>query len=85
MDKRWMDECHVVEAYLINVHFHHHQSSSLGRESMEMDGWMKVMWWRPTLSMVIFTIIILHLWGGKVWMDECQVVGGLYLVNGHFT
>jgi uncharacterized membrane protein len=50
------------------------------------DGWMNVMWWRrPTLSMVIFTIIILHLWGGKVWMDECQVVGGLYLVNGHFT
>jgi hypothetical protein len=30
-----MDECHVVEAYLINVHFHHHQSSSLGRESMD--------------------------------------------------
>jgi hypothetical protein len=26
--------------------------------------------------MVIFTII-LHLWGGKVWMDECQVVGSL--------
>jgi hypothetical protein len=27
--------------------------------------------------MVIFTIIILYLLGGKVWMDEYQVVGGL--------
>jgi hypothetical protein len=53
-----------------------------------MDGWMNVMWWRPTLSMFIFTIINLHLWGGKVWikdgwMDEGYVVEA-YLINGHF-